>query len=179
MDLHQYMFGPLHGAVWMSRSKVKVTTDKNGGFRQISPESLNWFATNSHRRPVWSLTWMSLKVKVSFGGLRAVYVWKNIFSLVYGLYSVARKKWNMCTLRKYLLAEFWLYLCISPRKDLLKTKNILCHFVGIKYSLWRTPSTCLMNVFISDDEVLIFALPVWKQWERKKWWATFLEQTGS
>jgi len=25
-----------------------------------------------------------------------------------------------------------------------------------------------MTVFISDDEVIIFALPVWKKWEREK-----------
>jgi len=51
---------------------------------EISPESLNGFAPNSHGRHVWSLARTSMKVKVNFGGLRrrAVYVWKNIFALV-------------------------------------------------------------------------------------------------
>ena len=49
---------------------------------EISPEPLNGFSPNSHGRRVWSLTQTSLKVKVNFGGLRAVYVWKDIFVVV-------------------------------------------------------------------------------------------------
>jgi len=57
----------------------------------LSQELLNGLAPNSQGRRVWSLAWMSLKVKVKgqrsrspgtktaffgpFGGLRAVYVW--------------------------------------------------------------------------------------------------------
>jgi len=53
------------------------------GIRPISREPLNRFATNSHGRRVWSLPWTSLKVKVNFSSLRAVYVCKkNIFALV-------------------------------------------------------------------------------------------------
>ena len=64
---------------------------------EISWELLNRFAPNSHGGRVWSLARNSLKVKVKgqrsrsqgtktaffgpFGGLRAVYVWQNIFSL--------------------------------------------------------------------------------------------------
>ena len=70
------------GWIGMLRSKVKITTDKNRGFRRISRESLNRFATNSLGRRVWSLARTSFKVKVNVGGLRAVYVWKNIFALV-------------------------------------------------------------------------------------------------
>jgi len=46
------------------RSKVKVTRDKERGLRPIFRESLNWFASNSHGRCVWSLAWPRLKVKV-------------------------------------------------------------------------------------------------------------------
>jgi len=35
---------------------------------EISTEPLNGFAPNSHRRRVWSLAWMSLKVKVKGQG---------------------------------------------------------------------------------------------------------------
>ena len=51
---------------------------------EISWEPLNGFAPNSHGRHVWSLTWTSLKVKVTrgkngifrpFRHLHAVYVW--------------------------------------------------------------------------------------------------------
>ena len=62
------VFGPLLGRVWMSRSKVKVTTDKKLGFRQISLELLNWFATDSQGRHVWSLARSSLKVSVKGQG---------------------------------------------------------------------------------------------------------------
>jgi len=60
---------------------------------EISPELLNGFVPNSHGRRIWSLAWTSLKVKVTrdknniflfFGpssGVRAVYVWENIFGL--------------------------------------------------------------------------------------------------
>jgi len=34
------------------------------------------------RRRVWSLSQMSLKIEVNFGGLHAVYFWKDIFALV-------------------------------------------------------------------------------------------------
>jgi len=44
---------------------------------KISWEPLNGFAPNSHRRCVWCLARTSLNVKVNFGGLRAVYVWKT------------------------------------------------------------------------------------------------------
>jgi len=58
-------------------------------------EPLNEFAPNSHAKRVWSLARTSLKVKGQrsrspgtktaffghFGGLRAVYVWLNIFSV--------------------------------------------------------------------------------------------------
>jgi len=69
----------------MSRSKVKVTKVKNG-FRLLSRKPLNGFATHSLVRRVWSLARTSLKVKVNFGGMRAVYVWKNIFALVIGTF---------------------------------------------------------------------------------------------
>ena len=49
---------------------------------EISRETLNGFASNSHRRRIWSLVRTSLKVKVNFGCLRAVYIWKNIFVLL-------------------------------------------------------------------------------------------------
>jgi len=45
-------------------------------------EPVNRYVTNSQGRRVWSLAWTSLKVKVNFGGLHAVYVWKNIFAVV-------------------------------------------------------------------------------------------------
>ena len=48
---------------------------------EISREPLG-FASNSHGRHVLSLAQTSLKVKVNFGGLCAVYVWKNIVALV-------------------------------------------------------------------------------------------------
>jgi len=63
-------------------SKVKVTTEKKWGFRRILQESLICFALNSHRRCVWSLAWPSLKIKVNFGNLCAVYVWENVFAVV-------------------------------------------------------------------------------------------------
>jgi len=43
---------------------------------EISREPLG-FASNSHGRHVLSLAQTSLKVKVNFGGLCAVYVWKT------------------------------------------------------------------------------------------------------
>jgi len=43
---------------------------------------MNGFAPNSQERRVWSLARTTLKVKVNFGSLRAVYVWKNIFAIV-------------------------------------------------------------------------------------------------
>jgi len=49
---------------------------------EISREPLNGFVPNSQGRCVWSFAGMSLKVKVNFGSLHAVYVWKNIFALV-------------------------------------------------------------------------------------------------
>ena len=49
---------------------------------EILREPLNGFAPNSHGRRVWSLARTSLKVKINFGGLRAVYIWKNIFALI-------------------------------------------------------------------------------------------------
>jgi len=52
---------------------------------EISPERLNGFVPNAHGRRDWSLAETSFKVKVNFGGLRglrAVYVWKNIFAVV-------------------------------------------------------------------------------------------------
>jgi len=50
---------------------------------KISCEPLNGFAPNSHGRRVWFLARTSLNVKEgNFGGLRAVYVWKNIFALI-------------------------------------------------------------------------------------------------
>jgi len=45
--------------------------------RRIFREPINGYATNSHGRRVWSLDRTSLKVKVNFGGLHAVYVWKT------------------------------------------------------------------------------------------------------
>jgi len=42
---------------------------------KISRESLNGFAPNLQRIRVKSLDRTNLKVKVNFGGLRAVYVW--------------------------------------------------------------------------------------------------------
>jgi len=49
------VFGPSLVQVWMSRSKVRVTTDKKRVFRRISLEPLNGFATSSHERRDWSL----------------------------------------------------------------------------------------------------------------------------
>jgi len=49
---------------------------------EISREWLNGFALNLYGRYVWFLAPTSLKVKVNIGGLRVVYVWKNIFALV-------------------------------------------------------------------------------------------------
>ena len=46
-------------------------------------EPLNGFAPNSQGRRAWCIGRTSLKVEVNFGGLRAVYVWKNIFALVF------------------------------------------------------------------------------------------------
>ena len=48
---------------------------------EISREPLNGYAPNSHGRRVLSLARTNLRAKVNFGGLRAVYVWKNIFAL--------------------------------------------------------------------------------------------------
>ena len=48
---------------------------------EISREPLNGFAPNSKGRCVWSVARTSLKVKVNFGGLRAVYVWRNIVAV--------------------------------------------------------------------------------------------------
>jgi len=62
--------------------KGKSHQGQKRGFRPISWKPLNRFATNSHGRRVWSLPWTSLKAKVNFSSLRAVYVWKNIFALV-------------------------------------------------------------------------------------------------
>jgi len=61
------------------RSKVKGEGDhrQKRGFLRIFWELLNGFAPISHGRHVWSLAWTSLKVKVDFGGLRAIYVWKT------------------------------------------------------------------------------------------------------
>ena len=53
------------------------------GFQRISWELLNRFARNSHGTRVSSLARNSLKVKVNFSGLRAVYVWKNIVAPVF------------------------------------------------------------------------------------------------
>jgi len=44
---------------------------------EISLEPLNGFAPNSQGRHVWSLPRAILKVKVNFGSLRVVYVWKK------------------------------------------------------------------------------------------------------
>jgi len=44
---------------------------------QVSPEPLNGFSPNSQGRRDWSFGRTSLKVKVNFSGLRAVYVWKK------------------------------------------------------------------------------------------------------
>jgi len=49
---------------------------------EISRELLNGFKQNLQGRRVWSLAGTSLKVKVNFGGLHAVYVWKNVFAVV-------------------------------------------------------------------------------------------------
>jgi len=38
---------------------------------------LNGYAPNSEGRRIWSLARTSWKVKVHFGGMRAVYVWKT------------------------------------------------------------------------------------------------------
>jgi len=50
---------------------------------EISQALLNGFAPNSQQRRVWSVARTSLKVKVNFSSLRAVYVWKNIFPLAF------------------------------------------------------------------------------------------------
>jgi len=49
---------------------------------EIPRESPNGFAPTSQGRRVWSLARTSLKVKVNFGRLRAVYVSKKIVALV-------------------------------------------------------------------------------------------------
>ena len=64
--------------------------DKNG-FWRTSRESLNAFAINSHGRRVWSLTWTSLKVKVNFGGLRAVFVEKHLCSSLMSICFIGLK----------------------------------------------------------------------------------------
>jgi len=75
-------------------SKVKVTRDKKRGFWRISRERLNGYAPNSHGRRVLSLARTSLKVKVNFSGLRAVYVWKNIFALVLFVHEISPEPLN-------------------------------------------------------------------------------------
>jgi len=91
---HEDVFGPSLGWVWRSMSKVKVTRDKKRGFWRISREWLNGFAPSSRGRRVLSLTRTSLKVKVNFSGLRAIYVWKNIFALVLFVYEISLEPLN-------------------------------------------------------------------------------------
>jgi len=75
----------------MSRSKIRLTTNKQWGFQRISQEPLNGFATNSDGRLAWSLARTSLNVKVTgtktaffgpFGGMCAVCVVKRLQPLV-------------------------------------------------------------------------------------------------
>ena len=55
---------------------------------EISWETLNGFAPNSHRRRIWSIVRTSLEVKVNVGCLRAVCIWKT--SLFYLLLRLRR-----------------------------------------------------------------------------------------
>jgi len=71
---------------------------------EISPELLNGYAPNSQGRRVWSLAGTSLKVKVNFGGLHVVYVWKNIFALV----IIIIKQCLAC----YMAVMNWQILCM-------------------------------------------------------------------
>ena len=61
---------------------------------EIYREPLNGFAPHSQRRRVWSLMRTSLKVKVNFGGLCAVYAWKNIFALVCLTFTACSVPWR-------------------------------------------------------------------------------------
>jgi len=79
---------------------------------------LKGFAPNSQGRRVWSLAPTSLKVKVNFGGLRAVYVWKNIFawSSFYWGYCCSLMvvqwrsslPWDKCEMPLYIIFVDWL-----------------------------------------------------------------------
>jgi len=106
--VHEISTGPVNGfapnsqgrRVWsLARTCSNVKVKGQGyqaqkrGFQRISRELLNGFETNSHGRRVWCLIWTSLKVKVkvNFGGLRAVYVWKNIFALVLSISTGPRR----------------------------------------------------------------------------------------
>ena len=61
---------------------------------EVSREPQNGYAPNSHARRVWCLARTSLKVKVNFVGLSAVYVWKNIFALVIPLLDPEDNLWG-------------------------------------------------------------------------------------
>jgi len=74
------LVGPSLGWVWMLRSRSPEI--KNRVFSR-SLEALNWFATNSHGRCVWSLAETSLKVSINFGILHAVCLETHFLALVY------------------------------------------------------------------------------------------------
>ena len=68
---------------------------------EISREPLNGFAPNSQGRRVWSIARMSSKVKVNFGGLCAVYVWKK------HLCSSFLCRCVLCTVKSSFLSFLW------------------------------------------------------------------------
>jgi len=91
-------------------------------------EPLNGFAPNSHGRRVWSVAQTSLKVKVNFGGLRAVYVWKTS-ALVYATLSPCRR---ILSKRMFVFKEVRNYklLQVSTLKKYVSQRRI--HGVGIE-----------------------------------------------
>jgi len=80
------VFGPSLGRVCQGQRSRSPGT--NTGLLADISGSLNWFAADSHRRRVWSRAWKSLKVKVNFGGLSAVYVCKNMFAVVVAIFWI-------------------------------------------------------------------------------------------
>jgi len=93
----KYLWEPLNGfapnsyerRVWsLNRTSLNDKVKGQGrqgqkrGFRRISGIADLICDKFTYGRRVWSLARTSLKVKVNFGSLHAVCVWKNIFALV-------------------------------------------------------------------------------------------------
>ena len=97
----------------MPRSQVKDQGHKGQkrGFRPTSLEPLNGFAPNLQIRRVWSLARTTLEVKVNFGRLRAVYVWKNIFALVFRCFLADRV--NGSAYATGCLCVFCAFVCVT------------------------------------------------------------------